>query len=207
MAPRSRIKVFDAEDIARGISETFKDRPVENRETLKFGWPDKLQMVGQNLGVAYDSNKWKPRDAAGRRESELYKHIAESPNRVYADPNLIQLEGNDGRLARTIGPKISLKQLSKSKGFAMPEHFAVLGLFMECNCILHTDGTDDGPLLPERGDEGCFTLTVQHGMLGASKFMSGGTMRPFIFVYHPTGGVYFIITGDELDIEKDGIVG
>jgi len=56
MAPRSRIKVFDAEDIARGISETFKDRPVERSETLKFGWPDKLQMVGQNLGVAYDSN-------------------------------------------------------------------------------------------------------------------------------------------------------
>jgi hypothetical protein len=89
----------------------------------------------------------------------------------------------------------------------MPKHFAILGRFMECNCVLHTSGTDDDPELDPKGDDGCVTLTVRHGMLGASKFVRDGKLQPFLFVYHPDVGVYFLITGDELDIEKDGIVG
>lgn len=207
MAPRSRIKVFAANDIAKGIAETFKDRPVEFEEELDFEWPDELQMVGSSLGVAYDSDKWKPKNNAGKRQSELYKHIAESPNRIYAVPGLIQREDEDGKAAKTIGPKLSLKELSASGDVEMPEHFAVLGRFMECNCILHTGGTNARPVLANKGDDGCVTLTVRHGMLGASKFRRNGKLQPFLFVYHPEVGVYFLITGDELDIEKDGIVG
>ena len=207
MAPRSRIKVFEANEIAKDIAETFKDRPVEREERLGFDWPDKLQMVGESLGVAYDSDKWKPRGADGVRRSELYKHIAESPNRIYADPSLIKLEGVGGKGGRTIGPRISLKQMSKRGELVMPEHFAILGRFMECNCVLHVAGTDNEPVSSEKSDDGCVTLTVRHGMLGASKFRRGNKYQPFLFVYHPTDGVYFLITGDELDIEKDGIVG
>lgn len=205
MATRGRVKVFEANEIAKKISETFKDRPVEREESLDFDWPDKLQMVGESLGVAYDSDKWKSKDAEGKRESELYKHIAESPNRIYADPSLIRLEGTGPK--RTIGPRISLKDLSRRGELEMPKHFAILGRFMECNCILHTEGSDDDPVAPDNGDEGCVTLTVRHGMLGASKFRRGGKLQPFLFVYHPKDGVYFLITGDELDVEKDGIVG
>ncbi len=63
MAPR--IKVFEAQDIAKDIAETFKDRPVEREERLDFDWPDKLQMFGESLGVAYDSDKWKPKGSNG----------------------------------------------------------------------------------------------------------------------------------------------
>lgn len=206
MAPR--IKVFEAQDIAKDIAETFKDRPVEREERLDFDWPDKLQMFGESLGVAYDSDKWKPKGSnGGARQSELYKHIAESPNRIYADPSLIKLEGVGGKGGRTIGPRISLKQLSKRSNLVMPQHFAILGRFMECNCVLHTHGTDSEPSLPRSTDDGCVTLTVRHGMLGASQFQREGKAQPFLFVYHPTDGVYFLITGDELDIQKDGIVG
>lgn len=206
MAPRSRIKVFEANEIAKGIAETFKDRPVEREERLDFDWPDKLQMVGQNLGVAYDSDKWKAKGSNGLRPSELYKHVAESDNRIYVPPTL-PFEDHQGKRLKKIGPRISLRELSEDGEIEMPKHFAILGRFEECNCVLHTKGTNENPKLASKGDEGCFTLRVPHGMLGASKFRRGDKYQPFIFVYHPVDGIYFLITGDELGIEKDGIVG
>lgn len=205
--PASRVRVFEATDIAKNIARTFKDRDVETERALDFGWPDVIQEVGESLGVAYDSDKWKPRDTSGRRDSEVYKHIAESRNRIYAEPGLIRPPENLGLPIETIGPKLSLKKASQSGAIVMPKDFAELGRFMEANVVLHTGGTSARPELPKRGDKGVVTLSVKHGMLGASKMKRHGKLQPFLFVYHPEHGVYFIITGDELDIEKDGIVG
>lgn len=200
-----RVQTFQAESIARNISETFKDRPVETEETLDFDWPDKLQEVGESVGVAYDSDKWKPRGPGGRRDSEVYKHIAESRNRIYAEPGLLQPD--IGLELKPIGPKLSLREASQRGSIVMPESFAVLGRFIECNVILHTAGTDQAPRRATSGDKGVVTFSVKHGMLGASKMKRDGKLQPFLFVYRPDFGVYFIITGDELDIERDGIVG
>ena len=61
-------------------------------------------------------------------------------------------------------------------------------------------------------DDGVVTLTVRHGMLGGgqmlwSKNENGASDEPFLFVYTEQDGVMFIIVGENLDIEKDGIVG
>lgn len=205
MAPR--VKVFEATDIAKNITRTFKDRDVESEQTFDFEWPDVIQEVGESLGVAYDSDKWKPKGSNGRRASEVYKHIAESRNRIYAEPGLIRPPDNLGLPIKTIGPKLSLRKASQSGAIVMPRDFSELGRFMEANVVLHTGGSAASPELPKRGDKGVVTLSVKHGMLGASKMKRHGELQPFLFVYHPDHGVYFIITGDELDIEKDGIVG
>jgi hypothetical protein len=204
---RPRVKVFEAETIARNIAQTFKDRPVESQEVLDFDWPDVIQEVGESLGVAYDSDKWKPRDELGKRDSEIYKHIAESRNRIYAEPSCIQPGQGTGLDLKPIGPKLSLAKASRSGEILMPESFAVLGRFVEANVVLHTSGTDEQPRRATRGDKGVYTLSVKHGMLGASKMKRNGKLQPFLFVYRRDFGVYFIITGDQLDIEKDGIVG
>lgn len=207
MASSPRVRVFEAESIARNIAQTFKDRPVETEEVLDFDWPDVIQDVGESLGVAYDSDKWKPRKGSGKRDSEIYKHIAESRNRIYVEPGLLQPGDDIGLDLKPIGPKLSLREASARGEIIMPESFAVLGRFIECNVVLHTGGTDDAPRRSTRGDKGVVTLSVKHGMLGASKMKRDGRLQPFIFVYRRDFGVYFIITGDELDIEKDGIVG
>ena len=207
MARSGRVRVFEAEDIAKNIATTFKDRPVESEEVLDFDWPDVIQEVGESLGVAYDSDKWKPKGANGKRDSEVYKHIAESRNRIYAEPSLIRPGQDIGLDLKPIGPKISLKRASESGDIVMPESFAVLGRFMEANVVLHTSGTDQKPVRDSRGNKGVVTFSVKHGMLGASKMRRGTKLQPFLFVYRRDFGVYFIITGDDLDIEKDGIVG
>lgn len=208
MARSSRptsVVTFDAKPVARIITEVFKDRPVETEETLDFDWPDVVQEVGEPLGVAYDSDKWKPRNGDGRRESEVYKHIRESRNRIYVEPGLLQPD--TGFDFEPIGPRLSLKEASRHGEIIMPDSFAVLGRFVECNVVLHTSGTDEAPRRATSGDKGVVTFSVKHGMLGASKMRRDGRLQPFLFVYRPDFGVYFIITGDELDIERDGIVG
>jgi len=204
---RSRVKVFEADTIAKNIAQTFKDRPIEAEEVLDFDWPDVIQEVGESLGVAYDSDKWKPRGSDGKRDSEIYKHIAESRNRIYAEPSLIRPGDDTGLELKPTGPRLSLAAASRSGEIIMPESFAVLGRFMEANVVLHTGGTDESPKRAVRGDKGVVTFSVKHGMLGASKMKRNGRLQPFLFVYRRDFGVYFIITGDTLDIERDGIVG
>lgn len=208
----NRVRVFEADEIAREITTTFKDRDVEYVREFSFSWPDIVQEIGESVGVAYDSDKWKPKDAKGKRESEIYKHIAESRNRIYAEPGLLRLEDERGKALRIPGPKLSLVEASARGDIVMPTSFSELGRFMECNVILHLGGTNENPKRDTVGDNGVVSLAVRHGMLGASKMKrktAEGRMelQPFLFVYHPEDGVYFLITGDDLDIEKDGIVG
>lgn len=202
-----RVRVFDAKDIAKNITTTFKDRGVEYEKVHDFDWPDKVQQVGDSLGVAYSSDKWKPKDKSGKRDWEVYKHIAESRNRIFAVPKVIRPERDAKRPMKVIGPMVSLVDSTRGGKLLLPDHFSELGIFKEANVILHTEGTDDDPKFGKGKDDGCMTLSVKHGMLGASHLKYGRRSVPFLFVYTPEDGVYFIILGEELDIEKDGIVG
>jgi len=202
-----RVRVYDANEVAKKITETFKDRDVEFEKEHGFDWPDKVQHVGDSLGVAYASDKWKPKDKAGKREWEVYKHIAESRNRIFAVPRVIRFESDPKKPMSTIGPTISLVDSTRDGSLLMPAHFSELGIFKEANVVLHVDGTDEHPEFGDGKNDGVVTLSVKHGMLGASEVKMGRRLVPFLFVYTPEDGVYFIILGDELDVEKDGIVG
>jgi len=203
---RRRVKTYDAADIAKSMREKFADRAVERRETMDFGWPAVMQNVGDSLAVAYASDKWKPKDKSGRREVELYKHLAESRNRALAAPNIMYDRFDPAAAWTVIGPHVSLADCP------MPRHFAVLGLFEEIDLKLHTGGTDESPHFGRSADAGVVHVSAGYAYLGGSKILWSRIDpkrkdEPFIFVYTKDAGVMFLVIGDELDIEKDGIVG
>ncbi len=202
----NRRRVYEAREMAVAMRETFANRPVEHETEFDFGWPRVMQNVGDSLAVAYASDKWKPRGKSGRRELELYKHLAESRNRLFSFPGIVRLQDDPGVELECIGPGVSFDDVPR------PQHFAVLGLFTEANVQLYTEGTDAEPSFGRGKDDGVVTLTVKHGMLGGGKLLwskhpGGRPDEPFLFVYTAADGVMFIIVGEELDVLKDGIVG
>ena len=205
---RARVQVYDAEPIARSIRETFQARPVKERIELPFKWPTRMQHVGDSVGVAYASDKW--RDDG---DYEIYKHIAESRNRALCAPGFLHLYEEQSEAWPTLGPVVSFED-----DIAMPREFAVLAYFEEANLILHSRTVRGvAEFAKNPADDVVVKVLVKHGVLGASKIRWSDVDKkakdqPFLFVYtEPSrsdpGGVHMIIVGEELDIEKDGIVG
>jgi hypothetical protein len=199
-------RVYDAQDLAIGMTERFNDRPWEYTEELPFSWPTYMQNVGDSLAVAYASDKWKSKSKNGKREGELYKHLAESRNRALVQPELLRDEYKPNRKWPTKGPMVSLSKVP------LPQHFAVLGLFEEIDLQLYTKGTNRKPAFSDDKDEGVVGVRVRHGMLGGSyirwsELYDDEKDQPFLFVYTRTSGVCIIVVGDSLDVKKDGIVG
>lgn len=190
------------------MRETFVDRPWESETAFPWNWPRVMQNIGDSLGVAYGSDKWQKQKKNGRRPIEIYKHIAESRNRIFCVPGSVRLSDAPGEDLDCIGPTVDFSDVP------MPRHFAVLAYFKEANVQLYTAGSDLHPAFGDDEDDGVMTLTVKHGMLGGGKIgwsTVGGRRRhkdqPFLFVYTAEDGVLFLIVGEELEVLKDGIVG
>ena len=208
-----RVRVYDAEELAIGMTEKFHDRPWEHRDELPFEWPSAMQNVGDSLAVAYASDKWKKK-GNGKRELELYKHLAESRNRALVQPGLLVDYYRPNKSWDVIGPTVALAPCP------MPKHFAILGLCEEVDLQLYYSGTDKDPVFG-KGDEGIVKVTIRHGLVGGGimQFSQGGSRskcklaagskhdQPFLFVYTKTQGVQIIVVGEELNVQKDGIVG
>jgi hypothetical protein len=200
---RRRVRVYDAEDTAREMRERFQHAPSKRRRKFDFDWPHQLQNIGDSLAVAYNSNKLLQNP---RGEWILYKHLAESRNRVLAVPGLIMRDDAPGESWPVIGPMVSMLDVPH------PRHFAELALFEEANVKLYTAGTDARPQFGRGRDTGVVTITVKHGLLGGGMFLwsrddEGQDDQPFLFVYTKRDGVLLIIVGEKLAIEADGIVG
>jgi len=204
---RARRRVYDTSEEAAAMRARFVDRPVQTETEFAFDWPPMLQHIGTSLAVAYASDKWQPKDRNGRRKLELYKHLAESKNRIFCVPDIVGCDDDPNADWPTYGPVVDFS------GVPLPKHFAVLGLFKEANVQLYTGGTPQRPTMgPASSDEGVVTMTVGHGMLGGSllrwsKLDGGRKDQPFLFVYTASGGVHFIIVGEKLAVHADGITG
>lgn len=190
----SRVRMYDAQAAAKELRERFTAKPATKRKVHNWDWPASLQWIGESHAVAYESDKWKEDG-----DYELYKHLAESKNHVYAVKGL--LRDDDGEKWHTIGPMVSLPAY-------MPDHFAELALFTEVNIQLFTGGTDASPRLG-RGDDGFVAVEIAGGILCAGYYRTkqSGPDVPFLFVCTKRSGPELLITGAELDIEADGIVG
>lgn len=201
MKSNPRVRMYDAESIAKNIRETFTAKPSKKRTPFDFQWPAKMHHVGDSLAVSYASDKWKDDG-----DFDVYKHIAESRNVAFCVPGFLRDFDDPAQPWQTIGPMVDFTNVP------MPEHFAVLGYFEEADLALHTEGSNARPGFSSDENEGVVKVTVRHGMLGASKILwsqtdSSREDEPFLFVYTNTHGVLMIIIGDELDVEADGIVG
>jgi len=203
-----RVHVVDAEEIARSMRKTFQAKEPKEKVELPFTWRSQMQHVGDSLAVCYASDKWKKKEG----DLEVYKHIAESRNRVFCTPKFLRPFEDEDSYYPALGPMVSFTDVP------MPKHFAVLGYFEECNLCLHSSGSHEQPAFAENPkDDAVVKVLLKHGMLGASKMRwstldDGRKDQPFLLVYtepraDDPGGVHMIIVGEELDVEKDGIVG
>lgn len=197
---RSRVRVYDAAELAEDLARTFTGRkgPVPARQ-LGFRWPATWQHVGDSLAVAYLSDKWD-------RDWTMYKHLAESRNRALVVPGLLH-EFDDPRVQRrTIGPRVSLVDVP------MPKDWAVLARFEELNLQLHTHGSNERPEFGEDEDDGVVKVVVRHAWLAGSLIQwsevdEDRPNQPFLCIFTKGAGPLALIVGEELDIEPDGIVG
>lgn len=179
--------VTDSESEAIELFETFHDRPFKRRIRFNFGWPKTFEEIGSAHAQMYRSNKWKK----SPKDYEDYKHVAEGPQRCFAVPGFLRDASN--KPIKTHGQTYGLPE-------PMPTHITVLGKLIGVQIRLF----DKGGRLP-KGDKNLYEVTVPFGMLAAAKFPDED--EKFLIVYTQNEGVCMLIVGDELDIEKDGIVG
>lgn len=179
-----------AEDEAAKIRETFMDRPAEWQKHFDWTWPTSIRKVGECLSVMYRSDKWKRKGSF-----EDYKHRAEAPQSLYFT-SLCQVTGEDGDLLGSAG------KAETTKPGRLPDTFAELAHFMGIQCRFYKKRGSD--LYLPNGDDDLFEFHIPHAKLAAGKTIDGET---FLVVYKDTEGPYCFVFGDDLDVEKDGIVG
>lgn len=185
----------DARSAAVAIREKFIDAPATTEETMRWKWPREMQEIGRwqasDGAVMYASNKWQknPLNVID------YKHVAEGPQRLLVVPGFLRQHHQPNRRLRVYGPTIELNR-------PMPDAFAVLAPILGVQAQLYDAGSDEAP---ETSDQSFYNIEIGNAMLGAAKHPETG--RTFLFVYTESEGPLCVITGDELDVEKDGIVG
>jgi hypothetical protein len=111
-----------------------------------------------------------------------YKHVAEAPQRVYLCPGTSILD-DKGKAHKFAGKWKNLPG-------RMPQHLAILANSLGFMIELH--------------DGRCFQVDIPHARWAASRFPDCGAA--FLALYSDEG-LHFIVTGDELDVTEDGIVG
>lgn len=166
------------------------DRPPSKLHKFRWQWPKSLREVGTCLAVMYSSDKWrKPSDFID------YKHVAEGPQVLYCRPGFIVDEL--GQPLRIPGRRVDI-------GGELPDTIALLAPILGVQCQLYQVGGRDGYYLPN-GDEGLTELVIPKAKLGAVRDHHSGSV--YLVVYTESEGVLCLISGAELDVTKDGIVG
>jgi len=176
---------------AEALRETFMDRAVERVDYVKWKWPKHMREVGQCVSVMYSSDKWKPKG-----DMEDYKHVSEGPQRLYVQAGFLRDADADpsGRRQLSVcGPTVQVNG-------RMPAAFAVLAPLLGIQARLYECAQGDEDVL----GEDYFQIDVGGAFLGAAQHPDSG--ETFLIVYTPSR-VLAMITGDVLDVKRDGIVG
>jgi hypothetical protein len=185
----------DSRRAATALREKFIDAPASQEETMRWKWPREMQEVGHweagEGAVCYASNKWQ------KNPSKVidYKHLAEGPQRLLVLPGFLRDYHRPGSKLHVTGPLVELDG-------PMPDAFAVLAPILGIQARLYDGGNEEDPELPEHS---LYQINIANATLGAAKHPRTG--QTFLFVYTEREGPLCVITGDILDVQKDGIVG
>jgi len=193
----SRVRVFDTEAEAKKITEVFKAREVRERLVLPGSWPRRLQHVGANVRIDYDSDKWKKIG-----DFEQYAHVAESPNQCFVKPGFLAPFESPSAKFPVYGPIVDFADVP------MPKHVAYLANFLGVNLRLHAPWEPGAPL--RLGDQ-YVHVQVKHGLLLGGELqwerVHEGRNQPFVAVHTESDGIVMLMMGDRFSIEKDGLTG
>jgi hypothetical protein len=204
MIPNRRPRVVDAYDKSAKMRKAFQDRDVRQREKMSFSWPSTMQLIGKCESVIYTSNKWQTDGSFND-----YKHIAEGPQKLMVAKGGIGDWTTDETID-VVGPWLHLPSV-------MPREFAKLAKFQGIQFRLY-DSFSRGKGRLSRSPDDLMELRVDRGFLGGAfvpdeddmEYPVGANLEPgspFLFVYTLSDGVHCIITGSQLAVERDGIVG
>lgn len=168
---------------AKRIREIFVDRKVEKTIPISWKWPRTMLCVGQSEAVQYTSDKWKKRG-----DYEDYKHVAEGPQRLYVKPGFLV----DYSTGKRMEFPHEVSELPRRMPEAIAELAPILGLqFQPYDEELELSGL-------------YYSCDVKRAYIGAAEMPGSGEV--FLMVY-TRSELCAIITGDILNVEKDGIVG
>jgi len=178
--------VQQALEDAEKIFQTFYKRCHKTRKTLNFTWPEILIEAGSAEAQLYRSNKWE----SDLKKFNDYKHRAEAPQNLMVVPG-VKLEDENGNLIKFYGTK------RKQKLF--PSKIAVLGNLLGLQVNLNNSKGI------REGDKRLYEFRIQGAKLAAA--IDPETRQTLLIIYTEKSGICFIIYGDELEIEPEGIVG
>ena len=186
------VYVVDTKDDAIGTFKTFHARDPKTETEFDFEWPELWQEVGEGKAVMYRSNKWK----SSLRDHEDYKHVAESSQALFVVPGYLRERSDEDVHVKVYGGMFSIQG-------PMPQHFTKLGPLLGMQARLF-DKKENGDVYLPKGDDRLYQIEMARCYLGGARHPE--TLEPFLFVYDKHG-VYMMVTGTELNIEKDGVVG
>jgi len=192
-------------DHARKMRETFQDDRSDVSYRINANWPTTFYELGQGRSVAYTSNKWKDED-----DFEDYKHVAESPNQTWVTESFLRHARARNRGLRPNGGEYPMSQPMVE----FPPTVAELApfIFLEARPIesWSDSGTRRRIVLArdavQIGIPGCVVYGC-YARPPSGSWSRLSSLIPFLAVIHKRDGVMAIITGHELDVKKDGIVG
>lgn len=186
------VRVVDTREVAEKTFEVFHKRPMSEEIPVADRWPARMQEVGIGQAELYRSNKWKK----DLRKYEEYKHIVEASRSLYVEPGWLREWGNPKRQLSVIGPMVTCEG-------PMPQYITRLGPLLGLQVRLYREGPDGEPYVPG-GDENLYEIVASRAYLAAGHYP--GTGEVFLVVYD-AGGIRALLTGDELDVREEGIVG
>lgn len=193
MTRRLTINRSDME-AAKKLRETFYDKQVEKEIPISWSWPKELIAVGQSEAVQYTSDKWKKRG-----DYQDYKHVAEGPQHLFVKPGFLRDYSSRSKLK--LPGEIIL--LPKRMPEAIAELAPILGLQFQSYKDAPEDLEDDEDYEYELSGE-FYNVCIARAYVGAACLP--GTGETFLMIY-TRADLCAIITGDSLNVEKDGIVG
>lgn len=194
-APKAHTPRTPEEEAAYALRKTFMGEELDPRAYTATTLPRNLtlQYVGSNESCSYASNKW-----GKGKQFEEFKHVSESRQKLFAAK---------GALA---GGPFAGPFWRPSDDVVLPATCAELSvlLFLEARFFVDEDARGNG--LFGKGDEGCARITPSGCLLYGAYLgdkQKSGYGEPCLLVISKSRGLQFLITGNGLDVTKDGIVG
>ena len=190
-----RVRVVDTSDVYDNAIKqraVFYGSVVGKKDRLSSPWPDELVHIGKCVGSIYWSDK-----SLNGGQWEIYKHIAEAGQDLFINPETTVLLDRNGRevvfgpddAVPSEGPVIEGCDVYQVTS-RMPRHITALAEDRGIQAVLH--------------DGSYYEIRLPKAMWGSGVHPDTG--ETFLVLYSKEG-IHFLVTGEELDITADGIVG